>query len=345
MSLILKLTKMSKSHKIVEFNFSLKIKTGLFITAGGFEDRSIAFSNKLKISNTSIEQCLILRYENQYNANDPNFLKLNAKLIQLTKRIPEVINVNGDSPIYGFTNIKSRISEYAKSLINKKAIIDISGMPHLFALSCIHSCYLNNLKIEIIYSEAKSYFPKQNEQKTILSAWKNDKYNIVQKYLQSAALKAVHIIPEFSGIFRPGRQTCLIIFVGFEPNRIEGLVDEYAPNRLIVLFGKSPHTKFEWRTNFSKKLHENLFAKWHVREDNVSTLDVREIILKLESEYNVIHEQFDIAIAPQCSKMQAIATYLFWQKHPESQLVFTTPVRFNPERYSKGSGKIFLFKL
>jgi len=77
----------------------------------------------------------------------------------------------------------------------------------------------------------------------------------------------------------------------------------------------------------------------------VSTLRVTEVLDTLEKEFRTIRDQYDVAIASQCSKMQAVATYLFWRRHPEVQLVFTSPVSFNPKRYSRGVGRTFVYEI
>lgn len=73
----------------------------------------------------------------------------------------------------------------------------------------------------------------------------------------------------------------------------------------------------------------------------MSTGDVASILDTLEQEYSVIGEHFDLAVAPHCSKMQGVASYLFWRRHPEVQLVFTSPVKFHRDRYSEGQGKTY----
>jgi hypothetical protein len=168
---------------------------------------------------------------------------------------------------------------------------------------------------------------------------------VAAEYLQSAGLKEVQILPEFAGNFRPGSQTCLIIFVGYEPNRIKGLIDIYAPSAMLVLYGRSPHHGFSWRTRLSHELHEDLFSQWLVRRAEVSTLEVDQILKALEEEFSTIREHYDVAIAPQCGKMQALAAYLFWRRHPEVQMLFTSPVRFNPSNYSEGTGRTFVYEI
>jgi hypothetical protein len=136
-----------------------------------------------------------------------------------------------------------------------------------------------------------------------------------------------------------------MVFAGYEPNRLQGLVDDYAPGSLVVFFGRSPNPELAWRTDLSRTLHDELFKSWFKREVEVSTLDVQEILDKLETEFSIVREQYDVALSPHCSKMQGIAAYMFWRRHPEVQLVFTSPVRFHPDRYSLGSGPTYEYQV
>ena len=320
---------------LIPFDFSNGVSTGLLVCAGGFEDRAIAFARKLPRRRCAIEDSLILRYQSQKEDNETNLNELTQLLESAIGKKPHFVSVNADNPIQSCLGIKTAIEKAARGLRNRATFIDISGMTNLWAISSIHTSLSLGLKTSVIYTEARWYYPPKTEKHKIVRAWNEKYYDEVSKYLQSAGLRAVHIPPEFVGNFRPGKQACLIIFVGYEPNRTEGLIDDYAPGALIVFYGKSPRPEMEWRTQLSKDLHKELFSKWHVREAEISTLLTNNILCTLEEQFEILKEKYDIAIAPQCSKMQAVASYLFWRDHPEVQLLFTSPVRFNPERYRR----------
>lgn len=331
--------------KLKEFNFKEIVSTGLFVGAGGFEDRSLAFVKRLKKTDFNAEHYLLLDYQSQREDNAPNQQALTEKVLELSEISPSKVCVNAKKPIHSSAQIEQCIKRISSQIENRSALIDISGMTHLWALTTIHSCLKNGFKTSVVYTEAKSYFPRKSSRRQLLTAWKLKQYETAAKFLQSAGLKEVQVTPDFAGNFRPGAKTCLIIFAGYEPNRIQGLVDLYAPSAIIVYYGKSPHPNLEWRTSLSRDLHQDIFAQWLIRSCEASTLYVEHILAALEKEFKVIHREYDIAIAPQCGKMQGLAAYLFWRKHPEVQLLFTSPVRFNPELYSKGAGSTFLFQL
>jgi len=179
----------------------------------------------------------------------------------------------------------------------------------------------------------------------LVKAWDTEDYGTAAKYLQSEALRTINIMPEFAGALVHTKPSCLMIFAGYEPNRTEGLIQNYGADRIVAFYGQSPHRRLEWRTELSRKLHRRVFAKLHVREIEVSTLNVGEILAELETEFSILKDYFDIAVAPLCAKMHAIASYLFWRRHPEVQLVFTSPLLFNPKHYSLKAGRIYFYQL
>lgn len=330
---------------LIKYDFGEKTHGGILICAGGFEDRATAYVRHLSRDNVRIEDSILLRYESQSRDNQANFNYLQRRLSRLLPRAPSIVRVHSAKPHDAYADINKAVRKIMRRLRDRHALVDISGMTQLLALCTVHACFLAGLRVSLIYTEAKSYFPLKRESKALLRAWRNADYEEAAVYLQSEALRTIHILPEFAGTFGRLGQSCLVLFVGYEPNRIEGLLNYYAPDRLIVCYGRSPHPRLKWRTQLSKDLHDNLFRNQHVREIDVSTLDLDEIRAVLEGEFSLLHEHYDIAIAPQCAKMQAIAAYLFWRSHPEVQLVFTSPVRFNPNHYSSRAGRTFWCEL
>jgi hypothetical protein len=335
----------SGDTQLLEFDFKKRLSTGLLVCAGGFEHRATAFSRRLDSALCSIEDTILFRYESQREDNDPHYNFLRTRLLRIAGTEPHAVSVNADTPIRSCARIRERIESISAGLEERTALIDISGMTHLWALATVDACLSCGLRTSVVFTEARYYFPSETETRKVVRAWRTLNYREAADYLQSKGLKDVHILPEFGGNFRPGRQTCLMIFVGYEPNRVQGLVDAYAPGALIVVYGKSPHRELLWRADLSRDLHRDLFSSWLTREIETSTLQVDDILSTLEKEFEIIRDQFDVAISPQCSKMQALASYLFWRRHPEVQLLFTSPVTFNPRRYSWGSRRTFIYGL
>jgi len=327
---------------VKKFAFKEQRDASLLVCCAGFEVRSLAFVRRLRKHLCKFGSVVQLRYISQRLDNEANHNLLKTQIVRVYGQEAHIIEVDSNKPQVSFETVRQSLLEISSKCTSGHALIDISGMTHLLAMACLDGCVSGGLQPSVIYTEAEKYFPLKSERTKLIRAWKNQDYQTAEKYLQSSALKSVDIVPEFQGNFRPGKPLCLFVFAGFEPNRLEGLVNAYAPGALIVIYGKSPHSRtLNWRTKLSKDLHRDLFRGWLLRETEASTLNVHGVLNTLEQEFQAVGVRYDVAITPHCSKMQAIALYLFWRRHPEVQIVFTTPVRFNAKHYSRGSGQTF----
>lgn len=330
---------------IVEFDFASKVSYGIFIAAGGFEKRILTFIRRVNSSKFSIEQAILLRYVTQQKDNEPNFSRLVAQVAKFTDNI-EIIDVDVNLPDKFLKELVEKVHFVSTSLNSHSAVIDISGMAHVLICACLRAVDINQLQTLVVYTEAEDYYPRELEWNIVIDAVKNRNFKIMAKYLQTAGLKDIQIQTDFKGNTRPGCKSCLFVMAGYEPNRVQGLVDDYAPNAIVVFYGKSPYERLYGRQDLSIALHENVFDGWRYRTiSDLSTLEVEEILKTLEKEYETLRQEYDVAIASQCSKMQTVASYLFWKRHPEIQLVFTTAVRIDIKRYSRGEGRTFQFSL
>jgi hypothetical protein len=292
-----------------------------------------------------VERTALLKYTSQPQDNKSSFVTIRGFLREVAGQDPAIIEVDAGQPLPSYEHIKDAIRAVGGEITIPRVTVDISGMTHMWALGVVNACIESGLEVQIVYTEAAEYFPLRRHADGLLKAWKGKDYDKAEMYLQSAALMAVHVLPDFAGNFRPGRPTCLIVFAGYEPNRIEGLIDSYAPGALVVLYGKSPRREHLWRMRLSQKLHEEMFISWPHREDVCSTLKPDESVAKLEEIFSVIGAEYDVAVSPHCSKMQGIAAYMFWRRHPEIQLLFTSPAKFNPKQYSVGERETYIYEL
>ncbi|MBM4036107.1 MAG: hypothetical protein FJ291_30610 [Planctomycetes bacterium] len=183
----------------------------------------------------------------------------------------------------------------------------------------------------------------------------DDSIDKLARLLQATGARETLVLKEFKGRFREDLPTALIFILGYEPSRAIGLLEAYRPSLVIPCYSEPPAARLKWRMKFSIDLHErfHVFDQFpRAREPQIiKTFSLHEILDKLEEIYEsdlngrVLYETHNVAISPQCSKMQAIATYLFCQSHPDVQVVFCLPGRYNPLRYSEGIGDTWVVPL
>ena len=329
---------------IHEFDFTSKVPYGLFIAAGGFDKRALTFIRRAYVRKFNIEQAILLRYVTQREDNEPNFNRLMTRVKKFTNNV-EIIDVDVHKPDKILKELAEKVRFASKSLNSLSAVIDISGMAHVLICCCLRAADNNLLQTSVVYTEASDYYPREAKWDVVIDAVQKRNFKIMAKYLQTAGLGDIQIPTDFKGNTRPGYKACLFVMTGYEPNRVQGLVDDYAPNAIVAFYGKSPHEKLHGRQDLSIDLHKHIFDGWRYRERyDISTLEVKNILNILENEYQTLRSEYDVGVTSQCSKMQTVASYIFWKQHPEVQLIFTTPVKWS-KRHSMGEGHTFQFNL
>ncbi len=357
-------------NKIQEFTPDLIAdkKNSLYICAAGFEDRVKGIVENLKEINGKVfKYSVILEYYSSISykqtqkkkefleKNKENLYFLQNSLRNLSANMLENIIIDIDSIVRTDDNFRNMLIDIPVPEIDS-IFIDISGMANFLILLTLYqtSKIFHNKEIFVLYTEAQNYFPQKDEKDEILQLAEARTESSIMKLgelLGASGARETMILPYFKGYFKEDFPICLIFFVGYEPSRAIGLLDAYRPNIVITCYGVSPHEHFKWRTEFSKRLHTKLkvFEQYTYSDIKISTFNIEEIISKLEDIYisadlegKILYENYNIAITPQCSKLQTMATYLFCQSHPDVQVVFCLPGLFNPKRYSEGIGKSWL---
>ena len=347
--------------KIFDQNIFQNDFKSLYICAGGFEDRVRGILSRIELVNMEkvFDYSIILKYVTHIDDNKNNLLYLEDKMKLISKNILPNVEID----ISNILNSNKHLIENFQPLINfniDQIFVDISGMSNFLILLILKALlkFFPNRNIKILYTEAKLYFPNEEEQKQIFDLIENktdDNILKLSELLQVSGARDSLILSEYKGLFREDFPIILIFFVGHEPSRAIGLLDNYRPDIIIPLYGESPHKNLKWRTEFSIKLHNNfkVFDSFKKPSENIliSTFEIKEIINKLEEIYRseinkkIIYENFNVAISPQCSKLQTIATFIFCQTHPDIQVVFCLPDKYNPKRYSTGIGNSWIYNL
>lgn len=310
----------------------------LLILAAGFEDRAFHFLSNSTFKKDAI--CIIIEFHSNPELNVDVFLKYLNKAKELFA--PEAIQIVWlrENNVQLFErDLNEKLSKLPRSITD--VWIDISGMP-AYAI-CIS---LNSVRIfyptqsqNIIYSAAQSYFPTFEEYK-ILSKKSANNEEFVPKTM-TMEMSEVLILETFSGHRSKEGISCLAVFPGYDANRTGGVIDSINPSMLLFLFGNPDTLELKWRLDLSKQLHRKFESTRKIAVEDVSTLDVKQSIDVLENYYEFLFEDYDFTIAPICSKMQVVGTFLFWERYKEVQLVFPLPVAYDIDKKPLGTSTTF----
>ena len=218
-----------------------------------------------------------------------------------------------------------------------RVFMDISGMSRLLIVQAIVALIESRVKFHILYAEAETYPPLQEEYEEARTC-----DGPSPSFISSGIFEIVSS-PELSSVAMLGGAIRLISFPSFDPIQLSNLVQEVQPTHTNIVHGIPPSEEMAWRTEAIDQLNKSTMgALQRVEIHKASTLDYREtlnLILELYRKYSAFDR---ILIAPTGSKMQAVAIGILRGALADLQIVYPTPLQFvNPDRYTEGVKQIF----
>jgi hypothetical protein len=305
----------------------------VLIVAAGFEMRARRVLEILDA--TLLRRVILIRYEPALKENEENFDRMMSRLARMDA-VVEVVPIDPRRPDEFLHGLRMVLLRWRPDAFGE-VWLDISALPMQGICASLGAVreVLPSLEVRVMYTEAAKYFPTKAE----ASAAEGMPLSAMSQEMST------NLIPKHFGGSSTAVSTCLIVFAGYEKHRSFGVVDELNPSKLVLIFGRPGNEQLAWRLPWSEKLHEELVGRCPTATEVVSTLDPLQSITLLNSYYSFLFADHNIAVAPICSKMQCVASYLFWERYRDVQLVFPLPVTYLPRRFSERSKDTFTFLL
>lgn len=332
-----------EAPKVETFEYNDKFfECDLLILSAGFEDRSFEFISKVKLKESTY--VILIGFENDIVSNDETY----QKYYSLINSYVSSANIFKSSIIQDNPRLFSTSLSEALMTIPRKVnniCIDISGMPtHSICMTfkAVRD-FRPNHRQKIIYTSAKEYHPTKEEYSKLKQRQKEG-----VEYMPSSLSKEMSqnlILNCFSGQRTNEGQSCLVLFAGYEVHRSAGVIDNVNPSMLLLLYGKPEGEGLQWRLELSQELHRKFETSRKSGVEVVSTLNIQESLDYLDEYYEYLYDSYDLTIAPVCSKMHAVASYLFWEVYREVQLIFPLPVGYLTEKRAMHVDKTYQMSL
>ncbi len=321
-------------------------KGDVVIHSPGFEDRTMAITEAITATTGT---CAILLDYRPFNPN--NRLRdvregLWARGIETAD--DNILQYNRFEP----DDFETRLQSSLRDIGARRAVVDISTMSKLEIMLVLHVCHALDLRVLILYSEARNYGPKKKEFE--IAKRNND---IHRPSLQVfTGIHGVVRVDSLASVAMQGQSTAALVFMSFNDELTQILLNTIYPGRLFLINGRPP--VHSWREEATAWIHDQVRREWE--EDNpltpgngssvplpkraVSTLDYRETVLLLMDLYWQLSTSHRVLLAPAGSKLQAIGCYLVKALHPDIHIEYPSPEGFMPY-YSSGIGKRWLLDL
>ena len=309
--------------EIVDSDFSIDLNgenDDIFIIGASFEERSIALEQYLK-ENYRCKNAIIY-YNDDNTCYETNLEKIN-KTLEGKVQEEIIIKEGSHRNILKKNKIMIEIAEFCRTHKNKNGCtniaIDITSFTRvdlIIILDYIKS-YLEDVIIKVIYVSPMEH-----------GEWLSKGYTEISN------------IMGFSGCYDVLKPTALIILSGFEKDRPINMVEAYEPQKVFLGFSNPAVQDSFGKRN--AEVHNDLLHYQNVYRFDFAASDIWQCYESLEKIIKENIKEYNIVIAPLCTKLSTIACFLLARNYPEVQLVYCYPLEYNYETYSKGVRKILI---
>jgi hypothetical protein len=169
-----------------------------------------------------------------------------------------------------------------------------------------------------------------------------------QAYLPTKLTKGVTqitTVPGFFGNISLDKETVLVPFLGFEPERPLAVWKHFNPAKTIALITNPPRYGDPNYLKYAKENNAYLLSQPSVEVRNVPADHPYVVKTVLEAIYSEIRGSFNMVISPFGTKPQTVGMFLFCLEHPRAQVVYSFPVKYTMSYLRRKPGPTLLLPL
>jgi hypothetical protein len=245
----------------------------------------------------------------------------------LSRRTAEgvfVIKCQRDDPVDSINQLKNIWQRCRPKDSDEPYItVDISGFTKVYLLGLLHFLVAElNLGIPRILHTTQTYAPSRLTQ----------------------GVTQISTVANFFGGINMEKETVLVLFLGFEPERALSVWKHFNPVRTIALIttprqGNPDYLRYAEKNN-AFLLSQPTVEVRHTPADNPYA--VRNV---LEAIHDETKGTYNMAIGPFGTKPQTVGVFLFWLEHPKVQVVYSYPVEYTKSYLKRKTGATLILPL
>ena len=320
----------------------------LFIATLGFEDRSHRIIDV--ISNSELAKnshLLLIKYPTNIEDNNKKliFFENAAKSMSGFREI-----------LFSRTDYKQQLSDSLKCLLDREGLrvaFDISTCSSYVFYPTMVELLRRDIDLTIMYSEAETYFPTQDEWEKVAEEAKKEQTLFVESFdnasFQSSGVDDVYPYAPFAE-FNPGNRPSILVAVpNFSSSRMSTIVardkeiNKTSFENISWLIGEPPSEHNKWRMD-AVRVTNNLKSFDNPNIQAVCTLKYKEMLVALENIWSENRYNYYMTIGSLGSKKQHLGTFFFLALHNDIGLWLAEPKEFNAKRFSGGHGDTWQIK-
>jgi hypothetical protein len=149
-----------------------------------------------------------------------------------------------------------------------------------------------------------------------------------QKYLPTKLTRGteqITTVPNFFGSPSMERETVLVLFLGFEPERSLTVWKQYNPVKTIALITNPPRDGNPDYLKYARQNNAELLSQSSVEVRDVPADSPYAATNVLNDIYQEIKDHYNMVIGPFGTKPQVIGVFLFCKEHRKVQVIYSFP--------------------
>jgi len=298
----------------------------LFICCASFEDRCLSSTSRMGNDFWTRFAIIFVIEEPSYKKEvDHNLLGLQNELRKRTTEGIFVISCQRQNPIDGITQLRTIWTRCRPKNSEEPFItIDISGFTKIYLLELLHYLIAElNLGIPRLIHTTQTYLPTR----------------------LTRGVQQITTIPSFFGSISLEKQTVLVLFLGFEPERSLSVWKHFNPLKTIALITNPPRYGNLDYLKYAQENNSYLLSQPAVEVRDVPADNPYAVKNALEAIYKETKASFNIVVGPFGTKPQALGVFLSCLEHPKVQVIYSFPVNYTKSYLKRKPGPTLLLPL
>jgi len=298
----------------------------LFICCASFEDRCLSSVSTMGTDYRTNFSIIFAMEEPLYKKQvDTNLYKLQSELGKRSSKGVITISCQRENPVEGIDQLKKIWKECKPRNSDEPFItIDISGFTKIYLLELLHYLVIDlNLGIPRMLHTTQVYSPTK----------------------LTRGIQQITTVPNFFGSISWEKQTALVLFLGFEPERSLAVWKHFNPAKIIALITNPPRNGNEAYLRYAQENNSLLLSQPSVETRDVPADNPYAVKNVLEDIYDQTRDSFDMVIGPFGTKSQVVGVFLFCLDHSKVQVVYSFPVEYTKSYLRRKPGATLFLPL
>ena len=298
----------------------------LFICCAGFEDRCIKAVSKMGMAFRTRFSIIFVVEDPFYKQQvETNLFKLQAELGKRTSEGVFVVRCQRDAPTEAINQLRTVWNRCKPKDPDEPCItIDISSFTKIYLLELLHFLVAEqNMGIPRLIHTTQTYAPTR----------------------LTRGVEQITTVPNFFGNMSMDKETLLIMFLGFEPERALSVWKHFNPAKVIGIITNPPRDGKEEYLDYAKRNNARLLSLPAVEVRTVPPDDPYAARNALEIIFQEVKDGYNMVIGPFGTKSQTVGVFLFCLEHPKAQVVYSFPSNYTRSYINREPGCTLLLPM